>query len=344
MSKRRPSRTVRKTPSRGSARAHGLAPSLFPTQHGLDELYARLREPCGVAGFFVGRKSTGGKWGRRLAIVCCVKNKVPQKKLKNLASDACIPPSLTWKRTRTAETALPTDVVEIRDAYFQQTAPLVGTGDVLAAAGEDAVSGHATIGIALQHPEFGPVVTTAGHAFIRNGEGSLRFDAGAAGLRIFNAGQGVGANVFNVRPLKAVINAIVDYALLVPTDPGITPRNLFEDTFNLTEPQFARPEDIGKRLFALTRRGRMPTTLLGVAGALEIGGVSMQGLLLTDRVTEGGDSGCALVDNKFRVWGLLVGAATVSIASSTGGQRLVLCSLFAPANFVMAMERAELIS
>jgi hypothetical protein len=342
VSKRKP-QTGKRKPSARRARKDGLRPSLFPTQHGLEEMYARLREPCGIEGFFVGRKSKGTRFGRDLAVVCCVTRKA--RRLKDLPADACIPPALGWQRTRTGETTLPTDVVEIREATFQQLAPTCGPGDVLAAAGQPAESAHATIGIVLQHPEFGLVVTTAGHAFLRGGQGSVVFDDGAEGLQIFNAGAGVSPAMFKVRPRKAVINSAADYALLQPIDTGVTPRNLFEDVFNLSEPQLARPEDVGKKLFALTRRGRLDTTLLGVAGDLALDGVRMQGLLFTERVTVGGDSGCCLVDNTFRVWGLLVGAATVAIVSrTTGEERLVLCSIFAPANFVLAMEKARLIS
>jgi len=331
---------LKKKPPRPPA---GLTPSLFPTEFGLQELYDRLRGPCQVQGFFVGHKAKRTRRGRQLAIVCCVAQKVPKDRLDQLHPDARIPRALAWKRTRHEDTALPTDVVEIRRARFQQ-GPSVGPGDVLARPDQAAEEAHATLGVVIQHPEFGQVVTTAGHAFISNGQGEVLFDQGATGLRIFNTGRGVTPAVFEVRPRKAVVHPTADYALLEVTTPGASPRNLFEDVFNLSEPQLARPEDVGKRLFALTRRGRLETTLRGVGGELTIDGVGMRNLLFTDEVTEGGDSGCCLVDATFRVWGLLVGAATFSMVSQGDpSEHLVDCSVFAPANFLLSREKARLV-
>jgi hypothetical protein len=318
-------RRTRKRSAPRKATAALFEPSAFPTEGALDELYANLMTLPNVEGCYIGPKTKRNHRLGKLAVVCCVANKVGNKELD--PADR-IPRRLKWPRTRSKQFNLVTDVQPVGDSELQQSAPVVGPGDALSLS---AVSSPATVGLALKLPGGHTVITTAGHAFIGSSAGSTTFPAGTPAVQINNIGPGAGAVSFSATPLKAVRSEDVDYALLQPL---AEPRNLFQDALNISSVFIARPEDVDKvDLFALTQRGALPTRLRGVLGTLTMGGISMRGLLLTDPVTAGGDSGCCLVDGRFRVWGLLVGKKDVN-----GG----VVSVFAAANLVLAFENARL--
>ena len=277
-----------------------------------------------VEGCYIGRKTTGKRRLAKLAVICCVRNKVANREL---AGNERVPKRLRWPRTRSKAFDMVTDVQSIGETELQQAVAVVGPGDALQAAQGN---GAATVGLAIKHPELGTVVTTAGHAFMKDAGGAIAFPPGMPAVQIANAGVGAAPGTFNAVPLKAVRVAEADYALL---QPAAEARNLFQDTISMAAPHWARPEDEGTTLFALTRAGARATVLRGTSGTFTFGGVSMRGLLLTDEVTIGGDSGCCLVDTTSRVWGLLVGVAIV------GNERR---SVFASANWLLAMERAEM--
>ena len=259
---------------------------------------------------------------KQLAVVCCVRQKVRRR---DLEAAQRVPSRVTWPRTRTTHFSMVTDVQRLGSSELQQQAvPVVGPGDELQAS---AASSVATIGLALRHREFGRVVTTAGHAFVGSTPGTRLFDPATPTVRVANVGA---SGTFDAVPLKAVRVPEGDYALLRPQ---AEPRNLFQDSLNLSGLHFARPEDEGTPLFAMTRRGLEPTVLRGVAATFVMGGVQMRGLFLTDPVTVAGDSGCCLVDSSFRVWGLLVGLQVIN-----GRPK----SIFAAADWVLALEIAEL--
>jgi hypothetical protein len=332
VTKRRP-RVKRRTTVRRPARARGkprqrLQPSRFPTHARLEELYAFLMQHPNVTGCYIGAKRRKGRLSKQLAVVCCVKTKRPHHELER---GHRIPSTVTWSRTRTEQVALPTDVQEIGESGFQQLPPIVGPGDAMGGPGGSVDDARATIGIVLKHPTLGDVVTTAGHAFIRSSFGEQVPAGSDADVRIFNVGSGAPGQTFAGLAIKAVVRPEADYALLAPVGQS---RNLYRDQFNLNGLHWALPDDVETSLFALTRRGLIATTLRGVAAVVElVPGVRMSGLLLTDFVTKAGDSGCALVDSTFRVWGLLAGFAT------TEGQRH---SVFAPAHWVLTFENAQL--
>jgi hypothetical protein len=328
-----------KSPARVSrVRVTSFTPSRFPADGNLAELYAELLAYPNVHGCYIGHKTRRPtKNGKKqdvpnkklavgpLAIICCVDNKPHVRHL-----DRCdrIPRTLKWPRTRSKHFNIPSDV-QYAERGRTYVAPVVGPGDDLHAS-PAAHSGRATLGIALKHPIFGRVVTTAGHTFIPAGPGNLVFGAAAPVLTISNAGLGATPGTFQALPLKAIRSPQADYALLQPQAES---RNLFRDTLNISGVHFARPEDVGTTLFALTRTDIKQTVLRGVAGTLAFDGVQMTGLLFVDDVTEAGDSGCCLVDSSFRVWGLLVGDALINNVNR---------SVFASANFVLALENAQL--
>ena len=246
-----------------------------------------------------------------------------------MAREQRIPREVRWPRTRSKHFHLTTDVQVAARGETRDLAPVVGPGDELRPS-QAAHSGLATLGIALKHPTLGRVITTAGHTFIPNGGGTQVFGPNAPVLTVANAGDGTSPTTFQAIPLKASRVPEADYALLQPQAES---RNLFRDSLSISGIHFARPEDVGTRLFALTRGDIKPTVLRGVTGTLAFAGVQMTGLLIVDDVTAPGDSGCCLVDAGFRVWGLLVVGALIDG---------VIRSVFASANFVLALENAQL--
>jgi hypothetical protein len=157
------------------------------------------------------------------------------------------------------------------------------------------------------------------------------FPANAPLVDVANLGAGSVAGTFAARPLKASRVAEADYALLKPNAEA---RNLFNDALNVSAVHEARPEDVGTVLFCLRRGESQATILRGVNSTANMGNVQMTGLLLTDDVTLPGDSGCCLVDQGLRVWGLLVGGA-----SFQGTVR----SVFASAQALLTLERSPLV-
>jgi hypothetical protein len=326
-SKKRPERAALPRPGRRRGKRPPLRPPAFPTHAKLEELYEPLMQLPNMAGWYVGRKRKDGRLTKQLAIVCCVQAKVSTREL---TAKERIPKTIAWYRTRRERVRLQTDVQEVGDSGFQVLPPTVGPGDVMGDVTGSSATARATIGIALRHPVHGDVVTTAGHAFFKDAFGSQGPSAAGSPIRIFNIGSGP-EQAFEGSLVKAVVQAEADYALLKP---ATGPRNLFQDAFNLAGLFFPLPADIGTPLLVLTRRGLISTVLRGVFGSVPIGQLQMRGMILTDLVTQGGDSGCVLVDNSFRVWGLLAGFTTLN-----GAQH----SVFSPVHSVIGAENAELI-
>ena len=313
----------RKSRARASSSRKKFQPSDFPAEGDLRRIYSELLKYPNVTAVYIGRKKKKGRELKQLAIVCCVEQKVTPRRL---GKEQRLPKRIKWPRTRSKHFDLVTDV-RVLDGTKLHASPVVGPGDELqASAGAE----RATIGLALLHPDHGAVVTTAGHAFMQ-GAGTIVFPGNAPLVDVANLGAGSVAGTFAARPLKASRVAEADYALLKPSAEA---RNLFNDALNVSAVHEARPEDVGTVLFCLRRGESEGTILRGVHSTANMGGVQMTGLLLTDSVTEGGDSGCCLVDQGLRVWGLLVGEA-----SFEGKVR----SVFSSAQALLTLERSPLV-
>lgn len=308
------------------AKAPRFQPSDFPAEGDLRRIYSELLKYPNVTGVYIGRKKKKGRELKQLAIVCCVEQKVGARRL---GKEQRLPKRIKWPRTRSKHFDLVTDV-RVLDGTKLHASPVVGPGDELQAS-PAAGAERATIGLALLHPDHGAVVTTAGHAFIGEGAGTMVFPANAPLVDVANLGAGSVAGTFAARPLKASRVAEADYALLKPNAEA---RNLFNDALNVSAVHEARPEDVGTVLFCLRRGESQATILRGVNSTANMGNVQMTGLLLTDDVTLPGDSGCCLVDQGLRVWGLLVGGA-----SFQGTVR----SVFASAQALLTLERSPLV-
>src|SRR5688572_4996291 len=136
-------------------------PSLFPGEGSLADIYSELMALPNVHGCFVGQKIANKKRSRKLAIICCVAKKVPDR---DLSAEEHVPKHIKWLGNRSEYQELTTDVQVARKGKLHAAIPVVGPGDELAR--NPANNQKATIGIALNHPLFGHIVTTAGHAFM----------------------------------------------------------------------------------------------------------------------------------------------------------------------------------
>lgn len=295
------------------------------------ELYEELLARPNVAGCYVGHKRTGRRHTRSLAVVCAVDRKVDAAAL---AAHERIPDEVSWQRTSREAVGLRTDVQELGESGFQDI--VAGPGDTLSnvafANGPGRVT-VSTVGVALRHPVHGKVITTAGHA-VQDTPGNVSFAPGQRpAVRLQNLRDDGTRTDFSGELVSSSRVEEADYALILPTD-GTPVRNLYHDLDPLgSVPYVAQPADVGKGFFALTADEVKPTTLRGVFGVLNIAGFPMRDLLLTDFVTQGGDSGCALTNANSEVCGLLVGFATVD-----GVRRSVFMSAF----WALSLENAEL--
>ena len=290
-----------------------LRSSALPTRSHLKSIYSTLKKKRNVVGCFIGRRRAKGRACRELAVVCCVSEKPPAR---DLAADHRIPKRVRWLKTTRRNAVVRTDVQRCGESAL--SAAVAGPGDLM-------MPPKSTLGFAIRHPVHGLVITTAGHSFIKDRFGDETFVPPRA--VVVTAATGVARAC---RVLKAVVQREADYAL-IKVDGDCA--NLFEDEFVLDGIHWARPEDVDRKLFALTNSGLKETRLRGVDGSVQVGALEMDGLLLTDKVTIAGDSGAALVDENFRLWGLLVGFIT------SDSRKL---SVFYSANWVLALERAEM--
>lgn len=297
----------------------GLRATRFPGRTEYRELRDSLLARPNVEGVFVGRKRRAGRLTGTLSLVCCVRDKVGDGRL---AAGERVPDRMAWSAGGDAEAELPTDVQVL--GKTEPAAPVVaGPGDKMA-------DPEATIGLVVNHPSFGKVVTTAGHAF-QEGGGTRDYEDPPE-IVLHNAHPGAGRSTFRGRLLRSAVRGRADYALIRP-DPEIEPRNLFQDRYLVWDLYVPHPSDVGTELFVLTDRGFGRTQLHGLRAEFDLGGVRRRDALLTKYVTSGGDSGCCLIDRDFRVWGLLLGFAQLD-----GVQH----SVFQSPRWLLAFEQAEI--
>ena len=255
-----------------------------------------------IEGCFVGRKRVAGRKTQTVSVVCCVGKKESSRRL---AANQRVPKIVEWSDGKAFRGRFITDVQEISGG--QRLAAVGGPGDLMIIAPGNS---RATVGVALQHPTLGAVMTTAAHAFLDQ-PGTMTF--GAAGPSIQLAASTNGPNLAATARL-AHWTADADFALVEVTG---SPTNLYDDKVLVRPPHWALPEDIGKLVFALTSRGPVPLRFEGATASIELGGHPADRMLLTRPLTLAemplsGDSGCCLVDDQFRLWGLLVGMCVIN--------------------------------
>jgi hypothetical protein len=242
-----------------------------------------------------------------LSVVACVEQKIGTREL---SKGDRVPKTVRWKIASRRTGSLPTDVQLSKPGFFQAR-PVLGAGDEVTGFAFRERS-HAptagTLGVAMRHPVFGDVVTTAAHVLGAREFGATTFEVGHE-PRVFLMNGG------SERPLEGVVHRMVlaptaDYALIsAPSGPPA--QNLYEDREPLGLPYAPDKRDIGKRVIVLTAHGERETRLRGISARVIIDGLLFRDLLLTDFATAGGDSGSCLVDATSRVMGLLEGAVEV---------------------------------
>ncbi|MGH7516491.1 MAG: hypothetical protein ACREOC_03340 [Gemmatimonadales bacterium] len=287
----------------------------------LQAVYSELQSLANVRGCYIGCKRRKGRNTRRLALVCCVEAKLPARRL---ARAHRVPDHVEWPITSTRSGTLPTDVQAVGHHGFQSAPLVLGPGDLITPLGIGQVptANRGTAGVAMNHPLFGSVVTTAAHVLGVSAAGAVTFPVGSEpAVQVTLVGRSATAIVpGSVR--RAVVAENADYAI-VSASGAI--ENLYLDDAPLGAPHILTSDDIGSSCFVLSARGLIPTTVRGVRGALQIGPLFLRDLVLTDMCTVAGDSGAALVDQDSRIVGLLEGVCELE-----GRRHSVFCSAVWP--------------
>jgi len=261
----------------------------IPNSAELVEIYEELFDKPNVHLCFIGHKISKNVPTQRIAIVCGVQTKV---KKKELGPKESVPPQMLWLRQAKTPRRIPTDIIEMPiDFQFRQGA-IIGPGDRVVRN----ESSYAAVGIAMRHPQYRQVVTTAGHLFSRGDE--------RAQVTVESGSERVTGTL-----VKRIINEDADYALIQIDDPCRI-LNLYKDRYAIGPPYSPSEDDLKRNLRILTP-GVGPSTEVtcrGIHGHLNAaGGPPMSGLILTEDSTHLGDSGSCLIDETGSVWGLLVG-------------------------------------
>lgn len=311
-----------------------LKPPCAPTAALLRAIYNELLDLPNVAGCAIGYKVIGGRRTKELAVVCCVRDKVPSG---DLGPKERVPSSLAWGPSGGAPRSLPTDVVVLGAHARQAGPPDLAPGDMIlssAGAGGGPLGGTGTVGIAMEHPTYGAVVTTAGHVLGQATPGTITYPPGAEPTIVLrNPAGGGGAAPLQARGLKASVTPQSDYALLAPID-GETAGNVYGGQYALGRLYIPDPSDVSTSLRVLSATGVRTTTLRYVDALVPVGATMLAHALLTDFATTGGDSGACLVDPSGRPWGLLVGFTTLGDAQY---------SVFTPAYLPFLLEGAQML-
>jgi hypothetical protein len=285
----------------------------LPNTAELKDIYRELMKKPNVVGCYVGKKTTTGKKGGGVAIVCAVKDKIEHKDLK---PEEVIPKTVDWLKSSSSPKKLKTDVVKLPHKLKRQAGAIIGAGDKIIRLRNNE---EGSIGLALSHPELGPVVTTAGHLF-----------NDSVGNEIVEIQSG--ASTVHGKMVKKVMEPDADYALIrVDESPNVKVENLFRDLYAVGPLYMISENDLEQKMSILTPRGEFEVTLKGIHGQFTWDGVAMTDLILTTWGTVPGDSGSCLVTGNYAVCGLLVG--------QTGTQ----FSAFAPAYIPVLKENSNLI-
>jgi hypothetical protein len=279
----------------------------MPAATQVTSLARDLMEQSGAVGCYLGFKTRKGRRTRKPSVICLVPRKRTPGDIESTAPAQMIPRTVTWTDVRGTTHDLLTDVAELQAPIASQA--FAGTGDDLATSTGE----QASIGMALRHPKFGDVVTTAAHALTASA-GITEFPPTHAPRVRISQFRG-GAPTCQAAVLKIHLTRDGDYALLRPIE-DVRCANLYRDEAIVNRPYIPGPGDLGRPVVVLGPAGVRRTFFRGVHAQLVHGptGVLMTNLLLTDSATVPGDSGACLADvfnGDLRVWGLLVGTAVI---------------------------------
>ncbi len=292
--------------------------SHLPALHALAEVGASLGKRAGVRGFYIGQKMTDGEYGAGCSVVCIVDKKLPKSKLSRSER---IPKRLSFEELG-HKRQIQTDVLQNHRTISEQG--LFNPGDPIRGVSREDNTVRATVGAFGVHTDFGPVFVTAGHfTQILDRRRTIRIADRRSASR----------ELINVR-IRSVVRANgIDYALLAPT--GGASNASFRNVPIVSSYQPILRSDVGQRLFVLARGQQVPTICRGLNMTYRVPrtGEVLENLIVTDPVTVRGDSGGALVDEHFRLWGLVIG-----VASFRSGGRVKRASIYMPAFKFLSME------
>lgn len=300
MAASRAKRKVRTTKALSAREIFGTTSAdAVPSKAVLAQLSEELQKRPHVLGWYIGHKKKQGRHRSELSVCVLVSEK---RSMRSLAAHERIPKHFTYRATSKTQGRIHTDVIALGGSFVRASA-FAGPGD--------GVLGPppGTLGMALNHPEYGPVVTTAGHVFT-SGMGVETFQPGQRPVVLNNCGGE--ACELKGDLLKIAVTDRADYALIRPYDAAAC-QNVFQDQVVLGRPYSPSPEDVGAApdLYVLTAAGPVATKLRGVDAEISVGSQGViRNVILTTRCTQGGDSGACLVDSAKRVWGTLVGFNT----------------------------------
>jgi len=230
-------------------------------------------------------------------------------KLKSLSARQRVPRRIDWSFSSRKTKQIPVDVQVIGGSELHTT--VLGAGDEISgfvSPGNPPRPAMGTVGIAMQHPLYGRVVTTAGHVFVGATPGEIIYPPGQeieVSLRC-----AVDGPVFTGHAHKVVITPECDYAVVSPPA-GIKAENLYHDSQPLGPVYVPEPADLERPAYLLGIHDVRLTFLRGYHGRLAVGGLDLVDVLLTDVCTAGGDSGGCLVNQATRPMGLVEGVTRV---------------------------------
>ncbi|MCP3137300.1 hypothetical protein [Pyxidicoccus xibeiensis] len=289
---RRPRSTT--TPRRLPAR---VAAEQVPPPSVLSGLVKSLLSARNVIGVFVGRKVRRGEEGG-LALCCLVSQKLPRRQLPE---SLLIPPRLEWFPTSRRRREVRTDVLDAGSFQRQGGELTLGPGDLVR------TPGRGTVGMVMDHPGFGRVVVSAGHVFTDPSWTGTHVHAPGTEPTVSMRNIGGASRGFQGALLKVVVTEDADYALVRPRGVQYC-QNTFQDALPLGLPYLPTADDLGKDLYVLSHAGMRATRFVGAQGQVVVGSQGIiRNVLLTQGVTEPGDSGACLIGMDRRIWGLLVG-------------------------------------
>lgn len=287
---------------------------ISPNKAELTSIYGELFKKLNVQCCYIGKKTKNNVKSEEIAIVCGVKSKIRKKDLP--PSDR-IPPYIPWLKNSSRPRRIKTDVIEFSGRFELQAGPILGPGDKITRLQTNL---SATIGIALHHPDYGPVITTAGHLFkdpVLNEE-----------VVVFSGNTSVKGFY-----KKRVFDNRADYALIKIEEPYPVD-NLFKDMYPIGPLFIPSENNLNEDLLILTTKDTLEVKCEGIHGQFSDEAATMTDLIFTTWRTVGGDSGSCLIGKENRIWGILVGCANV---------RPKPLSAFLPAYIPLTLEKADLI-
>jgi hypothetical protein len=281
----------------------------IPNLAELESIYERLKKKPNTIGFFIGKKQTADRKIDALSVVCIVREKVREKDLR---PSERIPKKISWRKQSKIPATMQTDVLSSKDFRLQDNA-VYGPGDWIIRTNQR----QASVGMALSHPTFGYVLTTAAHLF----------SAGFVGETV-----SVKSDNQQIEGEVVLINSTYDYALVRPKSSAAKIANLFRDVYSLGGVYSMQQSDVQRNRShdILGASQKRKVTCEGIHGSFNYDFGILRDVILTSNGTIDGDSGACLVNEDYSICGLVIGAD-------------YRYSYFMPATYALFHERANLI-